>query len=328
MSVAADAPRERGLLGRLVRVLFTFVVGTLLCLTPATSLLVLGWIMRRMRMVALRSAGVEAERPGWIMGAAGSRGIGRWMGGLAANVREGVMAVVALALATAPFSVIWLLSWWAGWENSFSKGYEQAFVGPALGLFGVAVFCVTMVWLPMALVHQAVTNRAFALLEFRLVRSAVRHSGWGYLFLALATVIAGLPLFAGRSLVVFASDIVPGFDEMGPDQIASLANGIAMALAAYSFVALLVLRGWAARLYAKAVARALEGPAAAMWHSSALADGRTGGSRSWRLTHWARTMVLMVLWFGLAAQVFVGQFMNHDWHLWLTHPLVLLPWAG
>lgn len=328
MSVAADAPRRAGVIGRSLRAVITLIIGTLLCLTPVTALLVLGWLMRRMRMVALRNAGLAADRPGWILGTPGARGLARWLGGLAANIREGVMAVTALALATAPFTVIWLLSWWAGWENSFSKGYEQAFVGPALGLFGVVVFCATMVWLPMALAHQAVTNRAFALFEFRAVRGAVRHSGWGYLFLALATVIASLPLFGARSLVVFASDIVPGFDEMAPDQIASLAGGIALALAAYAFLALLVLRGWAARLYAKAIARALDGPEAAMWETSPLAKGRIGGARSWKLTHWMRITVLMVIWFGLAAQIFVGQFMNHDWHLWLTHPMWLLPWAG
>lgn len=328
MSVAADTPRDRRLFGRLIGVMFSFVVGTLLCLTAASSLLVLGWLMRRMRMVALRSAGINAEQPGWILGARGSKGIAHWLGGLAANIREGVMAVVALALATAPFSIIWLLSWWAGWENSFSKGYEQAFVGPALGLFGVAVFCVVMIWLPMALAHQAVENRTFALFEVRPIRSAVRHSGWGYVFLALATVVASLPLFAGRGLVVFASQIVPGFEDMTADQIEGLRGGITLGLAAYVFVSLLVLRAWAARLYAGAVARALEGPQAELWGGSPLRDGRRGGSRSWRLTHWVRVSALVVLWFGLAAQVFVGQFLNHDWHMWLTHPFVLLPWAG
>ena len=160
-------PREGGLIGRFLHAVFSFLVGTALCLTPVTSLVVLGWLMRRMRMVALRRAGMAGARPGWILGGPDASGLGRILGGLAANIRDGVMAAVALAVATAPFSVIWLLSWWAGWENSFSKGYEQAFVGPALGLFGVAVFSSVMIWLPMALAHQAVENRAFALFEFR-----------------------------------------------------------------------------------------------------------------------------------------------------------------
>lgn len=326
MSAAADPAPRASLFGRSLGGLKSLIIGTLLCLTPPTSLLVLGWLMRRMRLVALRKSGLEAVPPGWLLGE--GRGVTRWIGGLAANVREGVMAGISLALATAPFTVIWLLSWWAGWENSFSKGYEQAFVGPLLGLVGVAIFCALMIWLPLALVHQAVENRALALFEWRMVRSAVRHTGWGYVLFAAATVIFALPLFAGRGLVTFASGLISGFDEMTAQQAAELAGRIDLALAAYIFVALVILRGWSARIYANAVARALDGPDAEMWAASPLASGRLGGRRSWRLTHWMRAALLALIWFGLVAQIFVGQFLNHDWHLWMTHPFILLPWAG
>lgn len=326
MNVEADPPARSGVLVGSIGALRSLILGSLLCLSAPTSLIVLGWLIRRMRFVALRRAGLQAKRPGWLIGE--KAGPWRMLAGLAANIREGVMAAVSLALATAPFTVIWLLSWWAGWENSFSKGYEQAFVGPLLGLVGVAVFCALMIWLPMALAHQAVENRALALFEWRKVRSAVRHSGWGYVLLALATVIFALPLFAGRGLVTFASGIVPDFDDMTAEQAASLADGIDLGLSAYLFVALLILRGWSARVYAASVARALDGPDAPIWQNSALSAGPSGGRRSWSLTHWVRAVVLSMIWFGLAAQIFVGQFLNHDWHLWLTHPFLFLPWAG
>ncbi len=326
MSVAADPAPTGGVVARLAGALKTLVVGTLFCLLAPTSLIVLGWLMRRMRFVALRTAGLPAERPGWVMGQ--GPGLSRLLGGFGANIREGVMAAFSLALATAPFTVIWLLSWWAGWENSFSKGYEQAFVGPLLGLAGVAVFCALMIWLPLALAHQAVENRALALFEWRMVRSAVRHTAWGYLLFAAATVFFALPLFAGRGLVTFASGIIPGFDEMTLEEAATLAGTIDLALAAYVFVALVILRSWSARIYANAVARALDGPDAALWKLSPLAGATKGGRRSWKLTHWLRSLLLSLFWFGLAAQIFVGQFLNHDWHLWVTHPFLLLPWAG
>lgn len=326
MSVAADPTPRAGTGTRLFGALRSLVLGTLLCLSAPTSLIVLGWLMRRMRFVAHRSAGLPAERPGWVIGY--GHGITRWLGGLGGNIREGVMAAFSVALATAPFSVIWLLSWWAGWENSFSKGYEQAFVGPLLGLAGVLVFCVLMIWLPMALVHQAVENRALALFEWRMVRSVVRHSGWAYLFFACATVVFALPLFAGRGLVTFASDVVPGFDDFTIKQAADLAATLNLAVAAYAFLALVILRGWSARIYAHAVARALDGPDKALWAASPLATSTLRGRRAWKVTHWLRTVLLSVIWFGLAAQIFVGQFLNHDWHLWLTHPFLLLPWPG
>lgn len=325
MTLAVDPPRRSGLIARLVGALWSLLLGTLLCLTAVTSLIALGWLMRRMRFVAATKAGLAADRPGWIMGESGSTGIARLLGGLAANIREGVMAALSLAIATAPFTIIWLLSWWAGWENSFSKGYEQAFVGPALGLAGVAVFCVAMIWLPLALAHQAVENRALALLEWRKVRSAVRHTGWGYVLHAATTVVFALPLFAGRGLITFASGIVPGFDDMTAEQIVQLSDGIDLASAIYVFASLVILRTWAARIYATAVARALDGPDADLWQTSPIAQ-HTGGSRSWHLTHWLRSTALALIWFGLAAQIFVAQFLNHDWHVWMTHPYFLLPW--
>ena len=328
MSMTVDmSPPRPGLLARAFATLKTLILGSLLCLTAPTSLIALGWLMRRMRFVAATRAGLAAERPGWVMGARGTTFLGRALGGLAANIREGLLAAFSLALATGPFAIIWLLSWWAGWENSFSKGYEQAFVGPSLGLTGVLVFCVIMIWLPLALVHQAVENRALALFEWRKVKSVVRHTGWNYLFLAATTVFFALPLFAGRGLVTFASGIVPGFEDMTSDQIASLAGAIDLALAVYVFVSLVILRSWASRIYAAAVARALDGPDAALWAGSLLAAGQSGGTRSWKLTHWMRAILLAVIWFGLAAQIFVAQFLNHDWHVWLTHPYFLLPWA-
>ena len=328
MSITVDtSPARQGFVGRIIGSLRSLMIGSLLCLTAPTSLIALGWLMRRMRFVAATRAGLAAPRPGWLMATREGSLLVRLLGGLAANIREGVLAAISLALATAPFAIIWVLSWWAGWENSFSKGYEQAFVGPSLGLTGVVVFCIIMIWLPLALVHQAVENRALALFEWRKIKSAVRHTGWGYVCLAVTTVFFALPLFAGRGLITFASGIVPGFDDMTTDQIAGLSGAIDLSLAIYVFVSLVILRGWAARIYARAVASALDGPDAALWQDSPLAGGHIGGSRSWRLTHWMRGVLLVIIWFGLATQIFVAQFLNHDWHVWLTHPYFLLPWA-
>ena len=325
MTAKAHAPVRPNVILRVWGALKSLLIGSILCLTPVTALVVLGWLMRRMRYVAATRAGLAAEPPGWIMGQGPP--LARLLGGLAANIRQGILAAISLAIASATFSIIWVLSWWAGWENSFSKGYEQAFVGPALGLTGVVVFCIVMIWVPLGLAHQAVENRALALFEWRKVRSAVRHTGWGYVFLAATTVFFALPLFAGRGLITFASDIIPGFDDMTAQQITELANTIDLSLGAYVFVSLVILRTWAARLYATAVARALDGPDAQLWQSAPLAQGQKGGTRSWKLTHWMRSALLVVIWFGLAAQIFVAQFLNHDWHVWLTHPYFLLPWA-
>jgi len=324
MTVVESIDGRPGVVMRLLATLKTLLLGTLFCTTPVTAVLVLGWLMRRMRWQA---GATGATRPGWFLGERGSSWLGRLLGGFAANVREGVLATISLFLATMPFSVIWLLSWWAGWENSFSKGYEQAWVGPVLGMTGVVLFCLIMIWLPLALVHQAVENRALALFEWQRVRSVVRHTRWDYLLFAVFSVVLALPLFGQRSLVVFASDLIPGFDSMSVQLTTDIAALISLLTAGYVFVSLVILRGWSARIYVRAVGRALQGPESDLWQSTPIAPPSIG-SRSWKLTHWLRASFLGIIWFGLVSQIFVGQFMNHDWHLWVTHPFTLLPWAG
>ena len=50
--------------------------------------------------------------------------------------------------------------------------------------------------------------------------------------------------------------------------------------------------------------------------------------RRWlaRLSGLVRGLALAAIWFGLVAQVYVGQFLNHRWWSWVNHPLIGLPW--
>ena len=100
MTIAADMATPRpGVLGRLAGALKSMVLGSLLCLTPITALIVLGWLMRRMRFVSATRAGLATDRPGWIMSRRGAGASGRLLGGLAANIREGLLAALSLVLA-------------------------------------------------------------------------------------------------------------------------------------------------------------------------------------------------------------------------------------
>lgn len=334
MNAAMTAGGVRpGRFARLLHAVLTLALGTLACMSALTSVVALGWFQTWMRRHALRTVGAipgADDEPRWVMGPGGGI-LNRSLGGLAQNLRSGCIAAVGVFLATLPFTALWLVSWWAGWLNSFNKGYEQSAVGPILGMSGVALCLVTMVYLPMALAHQAVENRLFAIFDLARVRSAVAHAGWGYVALALVTVIAALPVFAGRGLVVFAEGIVPGLADFTPEQMSDLATQIALIKAAYVFVALMVLRRWGAGEYARAVMRASGGRDAAIWSGAVLVKHvrpAPGRARSVAVLRWLRGAMLMVIWFGLVTQIFVGQFLNHDWHVWLTHPFILLPWSA
>lgn len=299
MSLAAASAARPGRAARLLRALADLAVGTILCLGPVTSLVALGWLTRRM------AAGISDDpRPRWVLGAPGKGALRRALGGLAMNVRAGVTASAGLAALTLPFSALWLFAWWAGWENSFNKGYEQAWVGPVTGLGASLLAAVTLAFLPMALAHHAATGRFGAFFEWRVIRHRTLAAAWRGPALALLSVLLCLPLLAARALPVFVGEFLPGFAERPPEAQAEVARAVALAAAAWSFLALLWMRGAAARIYRASEARKARGPAIAWIALSAL------------------------IWFGLVVQIFVGQFMNHAWTLWLTHPAFLLPWPG
>lgn len=98
--------------------------------------------------------------------------------------------------------------------------------------------------------------------------------------------------------------------------------------AACAFVSLLFLRHQAAGIYALAAPRAASSRFAGMWtgHKAQLVDPR--GRPPSRVISAVWFTIACIIWFGLPALIVVGQFMNYEPALWLTHPLFLLPWAG
>ena len=96
------------------------------------SLLLLGYLQRRTRWEAARQLArsylsqlAEVIRTDRFRLEAAVRG-------LIANFREGLGATVALAALTLPPGTCMAISWYAGWNNSFNKGYEHAAFGPLL----------------------------------------------------------------------------------------------------------------------------------------------------------------------------------------------------
>ena len=287
-----------------------WLLGALLCMTPATAIVAQGWLMGRMRRLAVDAARRRAgpEAPAWAPATPPATESVLRRGVRVAG--EGVLAALSAFLGLLPFTALVMLSWWGGWENSFSKGYEQSWVGPTLGLLGVAIGLPLLARLPMALAHQAVERRFAAFFERRVVRRIMAHGGWEHVALTLCLVLAASPLFAAKGLPVFVEQIRPGFEALTEEEARAFARGWRLAAAAYLFGGLWLLRGWSARLYAKARLRS-----------------EAAGSMRLGFMGWVRLAVAGGLWFGLIAQIYVGQFLNHDWADWLNPPLVALPVA-
>lgn len=321
-SVEPASRWHTALLGR-VASLVRFLAGVIFCLTPITAVLVLGWLMRLMqREEALtsarlqgQSAGIRRARlPRWIMAEAqaSAKGLTRWFGSLIDNARFGLAAFVTVAAGTLPFTLLWLFSWWGGWENSFNKGYEQAWVGPTVGLIGVAISLPLLARLPMALAHQAAEGRMSAFFARREVRRLIRAASWRYVLLSFLFVAAAVPLFLAKSAPVFVEQWSPSFLDRNAAEIQDFAGTYRFVWAIFLLAVLVLLRRMAARLHARAALEILN------------QDKERAGSFS--LGGTLQTLFLWLIWFGLVVQIYVGQFVSHQWVSWLNHPLIELPW--
>jgi hypothetical protein len=307
--------------------LWTLVVGAVLCAAPVTSLIALGWLTRRMAWRAGQRFDMVAEAPGWVLGA---RGAGRWeraMGGLAANIRAGARSLVALMAWSLPFSALWLGAWWAGWENSFNKGYEQAFAGPMVFVAGLLIAAVLLPVIPFMLAHMAVEGRLAAAFQLRRIRGVMAQAGWRVAALSVLTFAAGLPFIGVQAFATLAPSVIPQIDVMTPEELLAVRNWLTLVTAGYAFTALWILRSIAARIYANAAPRAA-GLRPGLW-DGAVASEVAQPAR-------ARSRVLTTLWVGAAmaagagidAQLVVAQFIHHAWWRWVFHPFFALPWAG
>jgi hypothetical protein len=318
-----------GCLSRLARFVLDGAIGTLLCAGPVTAVIALGWLTRRSGHLARDRFGAVAEAPGWLLGPKEIDGretgrVARAFGGLAANIRTGLMAFAALLVWTLPFTVLWLGAWWAGWENSFNKGYEQAFVGPSVFLLGALLAGLILPALPLMLAHLATENRLAAAFELRRLRSLVAQAGWRVPALALLAGLFAVPFAAARGLITTATDWAPWVEDLTPEAAADLQSRITLVLAALSFLTAWITRALATRVYTRAAPRAA-GLKPGLWDDTEAAEPARPASRLVAALWYGAAMAIALV---LAFLILAGQFLDHAWWRWLFHPALTLPWAG
>ena len=325
-----------GRLARFGRLIWNGALGTLLCTGPVTAVLALGWLARSGGHATRSRFGTVAEAPGWLLGPQEregrttgrvARAFARTFGGLGANVRSGLMTLTALLVWTLPFTLLWLGAWWAGWENSFNKGYEQAFVGPSVFLFGGFLAAVILPALPIMLAHLATEDRLSAAFEVRRLRSVIAQAGWRIPALSVWAVAFTLPFTAARGLITTSNDWAPWIADMSPDAVAGLKGQIALALAALAFLTTWILRSLALRSYSRAAPRAA-GLRPGLWDGSQAAEAAEPARPTSRLMGAVWYGAAMLITLPLVFLILAGQFLDHAWWRWIFHPALTLPWAG
>src|SRR5438093_451727 len=267
------------------------------------------------------------------------------------NVRIGVQGIFNTWVLTLPGCILWLFAWYAGWQNSFNKGYEQAWIGPTIGFLGIVLFIAAMLYLPIAQARQAVTGDWRRFYDFRLVWTIVRRRRPAGLGLAMLYSLCSIPIMVLIFVPSFFQQINPALNEVTTDDVPKIVGALRTHFfwsALVAFPAFVLVRFVAARIYGSALLKAVQSGAIAedaLSESEWQALHRLGllqiqparqrhpvvraiawaGTRAGRITFGIATSLV---WFTFVAQIFIAQFFKYHVGptLWLNHPLVQLPW--
>jgi hypothetical protein len=364
-------------------VLWKYCIGVILCQHPMTALLVVGWTGRTMQLRALRlwwkqspqfGQGVSFNQftatlsqpitrrafPNWCLGesrlptqlpaqaiAGGSicRFLRPALGALGANFSQGFRATLCIFLFTLPATSLWLYAWVLGWNISFFKLYEQSALGISLGLFGILLFIVAMLYVPLAHARQAVTGEWRAFFDFHFNWKLVRRSAASMLPVALLFVVASGVIMILRT-APYTIGSAPQFDTLSVEQLHQWLVRYHLAAGAVLFPAYVLVWLSVAKTYARAVVletrdnsncqdlRTLEREAFCQLQlppqESRMTNSPLLRGASWTVgqaTSGAIVLLTCLCWFAVAAELFIAQFFNYQPGIaWLYHPLVLLPW--
>lgn len=322
----------------ILRWLKSWLLGSAGCLSLLGALVTTGWTYRlcRRRIIGhwQKKSGIAEEQtaPRWLIAESSMQGTPwRFVESLKRNFLTGLGHGFTAFLVTLLPGLLLAFAWWGGWNNSFNKGYEQAGVGPALGMLGIALMGVALIYLPLAQVHQAMGGRVGAFFEFRTICRLIARAPWGGMLLAGLTAVFGLPFVASSFYLSTAVATRPELLEMPPAAIVGFLNSYYFLWAVlFVFPAFLIIRLLAAAVYARA-ARSLakEGRYS---HEHLTVEIHPPDIRHRTIKWLFRTAKLTALGATYAALVafsflpLISQFSNAiPVKRWLLHPMVQVP---
>ena len=383
VSAASPAPSR---LRRVVFAPIKFLLGMASCQSALGGLAIIGWTHRFMQRTVLKRWWEQSRQAGGVLTfsdfvASDSRTHGHfhwpnwlltqnfrgavWRGpdvsrgrhalnvlkalfhSLWTNVRLGVQGLFNTWVLTLPGCILWLFAWYSGWQNSFNKGYEQAWIGPMIGLLGITLFIAAMLYVPLAQARQAVTGDWRRFYDFRLVWTIVRRRWPACLGLAVLYSLCSVPIMVLVGVVISLPQINPKLLDATPEQVGVVLNRYFFWSAAFVLPAFVFVRWVAARIYGSTLLKAVQSGAVP---EDALAEMEWqalhrlnllqvqplprrhafvraiawAGTRAGRITFGFATALV---WFTFVAQIFIIQFFNYRGATaWLNQPLVQLPW--
>ena len=376
-------PRPKGGLGSRLRsfveAVWRLAFGAFCGLSFLLSFLVVGWAQRAARREVLKTwwrsgralaAGETFEEfaqaddqtaehvrwPNWILTPEVGQGnlrtlrsVTNWLlGSLGQNARLGVQAAFNTAVFVLPGTLLWAVGWYAGWMNSFSKGYENYSVGMSLFGVGSVLFVAAMFYVPLALARQASTGDWRSFYQFGLVRRLIRRRWLANFSFAVLALALTFPVLVLKSVPVFWPQMSEALLNLSAAEQLRRLERYYFVVALYGVPAFVVLRLAAARLYARAIVDGVQAGAIA---PEELADGEWQALHrlgllaplpqparhwAWRFLRWLGTragratagIATFLVWALFVLNVMTHEFLN--FHAggrgWWNQPLIQLPW--
>jgi len=329
---------------KLGRFLKAWLFGALGCLSALGAVVTSGWTYRfcHRRIVRhwQRCHGLlERQRsPRWCLGEQPMEGSvwqrTKWLfASLKINFLVGLKHIVAALVVTILPGMMLAFAWWGGWNNSFHKGYEQAGVGPGLGVMAILLMALALLYLPMAQSHLAVHGKWKAFFDVRMIARLISSSPWGNFLLAVLTALSGMPFMASALYLSTAAASKPELLEMPPVEIMAFLNFYYFVWALlFVFPVFAILRLLAARIYAKASWSLAK---TGRYKHSELPEGFeitppkiTSKKRKWLRRGW-KSIVLSAAYASLVMFAFLPLLSQFSAAVpvkrWLVHPMVQLP---
>jgi hypothetical protein len=275
-----------------------FLISNIFPISFITSIAVFGWLQRRMQAIALygwwrasprreresfndflAELGEDAPilRPRWfwrerIVDRMGKISKDHGPGGffkmgwtvltlpihsLWVNFREGAKGLFATFMVTGWGCMFMLFAWHYGWLNSFHKGYEEALLGLGLGILGSFIFAGAVVYVPMAQAHQTAAGEVAAFFQFRVVLRLILTRPTIYMALIAGIALASF-VFDIPRLVTLNDNFIPNHEGLEPGQALAFLEGYWFLCSIFFFIALLLLRSFAAWNYRTAMLEAVQ----------------------------------------------------------------------
>lgn len=257
---------------------------------------------------------------------------------------HGATALVGVSIWTAPGVLFMALGWFAGWQVSFHKMYEYSAAGISLSALGMCLFAIALFSIPIALARFSLNPSFVELFRLRPIRAIVRAKPLGTIGIALAHLLAALPLL----ILVY---VAPNF--VGQHWDGDIESGKALVrqyhwLASLALFPILVaLKRYTANVTARGTLAALRSGKLTLEDLSLdeRATLETLGfefpspqvsqsplAQCGRFTLWlsrasVRRTLTFLLWLLFALTLVVGQFFRYsEYRSWAIHPFFHTPW--